>query len=184
MATQVKHISGVSTEQHITTLLEAGDKYAVTLIFQHYAPAMSNIIRRILKDVALVEDVLQESLVKIWQNSRSFDPSKGALFTWLVRICRNTAIDKTRSRDFRNTEKSKQAVDIVSIAEDRGEENDLERLYMRQLIGQLSENYRKLIDLAYFQGYTQKEIAENLDMPLGTVKTRIRMALKQLKAII
>lgn len=145
---------------------------------------MTNIIRRIVYDDAYVDDVLQESLVKIWQNSRSFDPDKGALFTWLVRICRNTAIDKTRSKDFRQSEKSKQAVDIVSIAEDRGEENDIEKLYMRQMIGQLSENHRKLIDLAYFQGYTQKEIAENLGMPLGTVKTRIRKALQQLRSIV
>ena len=102
----------------------------------------------------------------------------------MVNIARNTAIDKTRSKDFRNTEKSKQAVDIVSIAEDRGEESDLEKLYMRQMIGQLSEKHRKLIDLAYFQGYTQKEIAENLEMPIGTVKTRIRKALQQLRSIV
>lgn len=184
MATQVRHITGISTEQRITTLLQKGDSEAINLIFSHYGPALLNIIRRVVKDEAFAQDVLQESLVKFWRNGVKFDPDKGALFTWLVRICRNTAIDKTRSKDFQQSEKSKGAIELVDIAEVYGQEQELENMYVHQLIDELSENHRKLIDLAYFQGYTQKEIAENLGMPLGTVKTRVRQALQRLRAII
>lgn len=154
------------------------------MIFDNYGPVLLNIINRVVKDTALAEDVLQDALLKVWRNSKTYQADKGSLFTWLTRIARNAAIDKTRTRDFKQTETSRQAADLVSISDTPGHDNDLEQLYMRQLVDQLPEVQRNLIDLAYFQGYTQKEISENLDMPLGTVKTRIRLAIKHLRSII
>lgn len=185
MSTQVQHITQQSSvEEQIVYLLKDRDKAAIRLIFDHYGAVLLNIIRRVVKDEAMAQDVLQDSLLKFWKNSGSYDAEKGSLFTWLTRISRNAAIDKTRTKDFRLSETSRTAVDLVSISDTVKQESDLDKLYMKQLIDQLPEIQRELIDLAYFQGYTQKEISDNLEMPLGTVKTRIRLAIKHLRSII
>ena len=181
----MQHITEeTGVEDRIIRFLEDRDKDAIRLIFDHYGPVMLNIIKRVVKEHALAQDVLQESLIKVWKNAGAFNAEKGSLFTWLTRICRNAAIDKTRTKDFKQTETSKNGVDLVSISDTPVQDNELEQLYMRQLIDQLPDKQRNLIDLAYFQGYTQKEISENLEMPLGTVKTRIRLAIKHLRSII
>lgn len=136
-----------------------------------------------MRDEDIAEDVLQEVLLKVWNQSQKYDGSKGSLFTWLVTISKNSAIDKTKTKDFRLSHESKLSPELVSIEREDGN-NDLERLYMKQVIDQLPPNQRKLIDLAYFQGYTQREISENLGLPLGTVKTRLRSALMHLRTVI
>lgn len=181
----MQHITEeTGVENRIICFLKERDKEAIRLVFEHYGPVMLNIIKRVVKEHALAQDVLQDALVKVWKNSTAFDSEKGSLFTWLTRICRNAAIDKTRTKDFKQTETSRNGVDLVSISDTPGHDNELEQLYMRQLIDQLPDKQRNLIDMAYFQGYTQKEISENLEMPLGTVKTRIRLAIKHLRSII
>lgn len=154
------------------------------MIFDHYGTVMLNIIRRVIKDEAMAQDVLQDSLMKVWRNAASYNPEKAGLFTWLTRICRNAAIDKTRTKDFRLTETSRNAEALVTISDTVSQDTNLDALYMQQLVEQLPDKQRELIDLAYFQGYTQKEISDNLEMPLGTVKTRIRLAIKHLRSII
>jgi len=136
-----------------------------------------------LRDEKLSEDVLQAVLIKIWNNGDSYDPKKGSLYTWLVQISKNAAIDKTRSKDYLLTRKSKDALDLVSIAEEYVSDQ-IEELYLQQMVDTLPVEQKKLIDLSFFQGYTHKEISENLNMPLGTVKTRIRSAIQQLRSII
>ena len=185
MSTEARHIiQNVSIDEQIINLLQAKDKRALHLIYEHYAAVLINVILRVVCDKPMAEDVFQEALLKTWKNGHTYDAEKGGLFTWLTRVCRNAAIDKTRSKDFKQTERSKTAIDLVSITGLGNREEEVEHLYMHQLVDQLPVIQRKLIDLAYFQGYTQKEIAEKLDMPLGTVKTRIRLALKHLRSII
>ena len=185
MSTQTQNISQeASVEVQIIALLREKDKRAVQLIFENYSTILLNIIVRIVKYDSVAEDVFQEALLKVWKNGPSYDGAKGSLFTWLARICKNAAIDKTRSKDFRLTETSRNAVDLVSIAEAPVQEAEVESALMQETISQLPTAQKELIDLAFFQGYTHKEIAENLDMPLGTVKTRIRSAIKNLRSII
>ncbi len=174
----------LDVEEQIIICLNNQDRHALTLIYKSYSAAMFNIIKRIVKHDEIAQDVLQDALVKIWKNGRSFNRSKGSLYTWLAQICRNAAIDKTRSKDFQLTEKSKDSVDLVSINNQPDLDQRVDELYLRQMIDRLPENQRTLIDLSFFQGYTHKEIAQNLELPLGTVKTRIRLAIKQLRAII
>ncbi|MEM6522160.1 MAG: sigma-70 family RNA polymerase sigma factor [Bacteroidota bacterium] len=184
MVVQLDHIDTLtSQEDEILALLKNKEKRGLRIIFDNYSVNLLNVILRIVKDKTIAEDVLQESLLKIWHHASSYNRSKGSLFTWLVTICRNTAIDKTRSKDFRLVRESRMSPELVTV-EKESEDNELNKMYMRQLIDQLPSNQRDLIDLAYFQGYTQREIADNLRMPLGTVKTRIRMALKSLRSII
>ncbi len=173
-----------SIENKICYLLAERNKEAIELVFIHYGSLLLNVINRVLRDEAMSEDVLQLVLLKIWQNGHNFDSSKGALFTWLVRVSKNAAIDKTRTKDYRLTQESKNGVEVVSIIESVAGDDDMESLYAKQLIAQLPEEQRILINMSFFEGYTHKEICVRLDMPLGTVKTKIRTAIKHLRTII
>lgn len=185
VSNQLPYLTANSTvEERISYLLADNDKKALALIFDNYGSLLLNSILRVVKDKMMAEEVLQQVLLKVWQNADSFDAQKGSLFTWLVSISRNAAIDKTRTRDFRLTQESERSIELVNITEKETSEDQFEKMYVRQLLNQLPEVQRKLISMSYFQGYSHKEIAENLDMPLGTVKTRIRLAIKHLRGII
>lgn len=185
MTAQIEDIAQKpSVEEQIISLLKDKDKKAMQLIFENYSPVLRNIALRVVKYESVAQDVLQEALLKIWKNGQSYNADKGSLFTWMTRICRNAAIDKTRSKDYRLTETSMNAVDIVSISDTPVKESDVNRPEIQELVSRLPVNQRELIDLSYFQGYTHQEISENLEIPLGTVKTRIRSAIKNLRSII
>ncbi|MEL7001509.1 MAG: sigma-70 family RNA polymerase sigma factor [Bacteroidota bacterium] len=185
MATQIENTAQKPPiEEKIVDLLFQQDKEAIRLIFENYGPVLMNIITRVVKYEAVAQDVMQEALLKIWKNGITYNREKGSLFTWMTRICRNAAIDKTRSKDYRLTETSMNAVDLVSITDTPQDLGSMEEPYMRELIEQLPSGQKELINLAYFQGYTHKEISENLEIPLGTVKTRIRSAISKLRTII
>ncbi|MBO3697558.1 RNA polymerase sigma factor [Roseivirga sp. E12] len=171
-------------ESKISHLLAERNKEAIELVFTHYGSLLLNIINRVLRDDEMSEDVLQSVLLKIWQNGHNFDSSKGSLFTWLVRVSKNAAIDKTRTKDYRLSQESKNGVEVVSIAESISTGDEIEKLYAKQLIAQLPGDQKVLINMSFFEGYSHKEICENLGIPLGTVKTRIRTAIKHLRSII
>jgi len=173
-----------SVESKISHQLAERNKEAIQLVFTHYGPLLLNVINRVLRDEVMSEDVLQSVLLKIWQNGHNFDSSKGSLFTWLVRVSKNAAIDKTRTKDYRLSQESKNGVEVVSIAESVSSGDEMETLYAKQLIAQLPEDLKTLISMSFFEGYTHKEICEKLGIPLGTVKTRIRTAIKHLRSII
>lgn len=184
MINQERYISSDTTiEERIAYLLADQDKGALKLIYENYAVILLNVILKIVKHEDIAKDVLQESLVKVWHKSASFDRKKGTLFTWLVRICRNSAIDKTRSRDFADRQKSNEALDIVFISDSLGSKSD-DDSSLKDLISELSVIQQQLINLSFFEGFTHPEISEQLNMPLGTVKTKIRNALLQLRSII
>lgn len=173
-----------SIDERIIYLLCDKDKSGISLIFEHYGPFMLNVIRKVIYDEQMAEDVLMNVLLKIWQKFDQFDAEKGSLFSWLTRITKNSAIDKTRTKDFRLTEESRRGPELVNIAEEVSIDDSIDKMYMAQLLDQLPLSQRKLIDMSYFEGFTHKEIAQRLDIPLGTVKTRIRLAIKHLRSII
>jgi len=177
-------ILSISVEDQIIRYLSTKDEQAIHLIFENYSVAMMNAIRAIVKDEAIAEDVLQLVLVKIWEKGDTFDPGKARLFTWLIRVSKNAAIDATRGKDFLKTRKSEPIENFVF----NGEAIHQKRLQERnngvwESVAQLPDAQRCLIDMAYFQGYTQQEISKELNIPLGTVKTRMRKALETLRRI-
>lgn len=171
-------------EQRIIYLLNDGDKEAIQLVFKHYGPVLLNVILRVVGAREMAEDVLQQVLLKVWKNSDTFNQEKGSLFTWLVAISRNAALDKLKTKDFKLSQKSKSALQVVAIENRPDSNNSLEKLVARQMLEQLPENYHQLIKMSFFEGFSHQEISDRLNIPLGTVKTRIRMALKHLRAII
>ena len=123
--------------------------------------------------------------MNIWRRIEQYDPAKGRLFTWMMNIARNAAIDTLRSRSYQNSRKNQSIQDNV----DTLQVNDIiqpgvDTIGLRKVLEKLKEEQRILIELAYFKGYTHEEIAELQKMPLGTVKTRIRNALIQLRGLL
>ena len=165
-------------------LLEAvqrGDQGALAKLYDQYSAALFGTIMKIVGEKDRAEEVLQDSFVKIWRSASTYDPSKGRTFTWMLNIARNTAIDLVRTAQFRSAEKIKPIDKHVFRLGSDDERKQLDNLGMDTVLGRLKPEHRELIDLAYYQGYSQQEIAEKTGLPLGTVKSRTRTALQQLK---
>jgi RNA polymerase sigma factor (sigma-70 family) len=172
-------------EQQLITLLYRQDKDAFSYLYDNYSAALFGVILRIVTKEESAEDVLQETFVKIWSNFQSYDKTKGKLFTWMVNIARNLAIDKTRSKNFQNEQKNFSTDKNVDyIDSQKNTEFKPENIGLRELLSKLPGDQQQLIDMAYFQGYTQQELAEVLQMPLGTVKTKMRTAIMTLRKLI
>ena len=173
------------SETELVALLKQRDNRAFSYLYDNYAGALNGVILPIVNDEETSNDVLQEVFVNVWKKIEFYDSSKGRLFTWLLNVARNAAIDKVRSKSFRNSKST------VSIPES-GEANvsasvsqpNADFIGLKKMLGKLKDEYRLLIDLSYFQGFSHDEISKALDIPLGTVKTRIRTALIQLKTML
>jgi RNA polymerase sigma-70 factor (ECF subfamily) len=154
-------------------------------LYDHYASALLGVIARIIRKEELAEEVLQDVFLKIWDRIDSYDPAKGKLFTWMLNIARNHAIDKTRSREF---SKDKQTGDLSkfvrSIDTNDYVEQGIEAIGLQEVISGLPDDQRFVIDQHYLKGYTQAEISEEFNLPLGTVKTRMRLAMKVLRNLL
>jgi RNA polymerase sigma factor (sigma-70 family) len=153
---------------------------AFNYLYDHYHGALYGIIYSIVQEPAVADDVLQESFVKIWRQINTYDASKGRLFTWMLNIARNGSIDKLRSKSFRQQQQNQSLQESVydSI---KVEQPSADLIGLRKMVGELKLEFRQLVELAYFQGYTQEEMSEALQIPLGTVKTRMRAALIELR---
>ena len=174
----------IDREQEIIRLLQQRDEKAVGLLYQYYAGALYGIISRMIPTKEIAEEVLQDVFVKIWQHADRYESSKGRLFTWLAQITRNAALDRVRSAAYRKGQKTDTLSSSVSNSSSVSEEMSFKDDGLRKVIESLDEKYRTLIDFAYFQGYSQSEIAEALELPLGTVKTRLRSAVNHLREVL
>ena len=153
-------------------------------LFEHYGGALNNIIGRIVTEPEIAQEVLQDVLMRIWDNIEKYEPDKSRLFTWMARIARNAAIDRVRSKDYRQSHKTDELGGIVINDNKLSETLNVEHIGLAKLLNHLDANYRSIIDLLYFKDYTQAETAEALDLPLGTVKTRSRRALIRLREVL
>lgn len=157
------------------------DQSAFAYLYENYGGALNGIIYRMVNDIAVAEDILQEAFLKIWNNFAQYDASKGRLFTWMANITRNLTIDTIRSKGYKN----QQRTGSIESSEYGGGDNNspakFDGLGINKSVGALRPEYKKLIDLAYYFGYTQEEISKQLDIPLGTVKTRMRSAINELR---
>jgi RNA polymerase sigma-70 factor (ECF subfamily) len=171
------------TEPELIDLLKLRQQTAFSYLYDNYAPALYGIIVSIVPDRELANDVLQEVFVKIWKQVSTYDASKGRLFTWMMNIARNASIDMLRSKNY---QRSKQNRELTETVYEKGgsTSTNVEQIGLRKLVNSLKEDYRILLELAYFEGLTQDEISKMLNMPLGTVKTRLRTALIQLRELL
>jgi RNA polymerase sigma-70 factor (ECF subfamily) len=172
------------SEEEIVGLLKEKDPKALRYIYDKYAVALHGVIYRIVPVAEVAEEILQETFVKIWQHADSYDKQKGRLYTWMLNIARNQAIDKTRSSDFKNQTQTQNTDSYVYAADTAGSEEIMpEHIGLKEIVQTLRPQQKELIDLIYFMGFTQAEAAEKLKMPLGTVKTRVRNAILELRKL-
>jgi len=168
-------------EIEVITLLSQRDKSAISMAYQNYADALFGIIVRIVKSKEIAEEVLQDTFLKIWNNASKFDKSKGRLFTWFANIARNTAIDMVRSAKYQQIKKTDSLENSVNTNIALITNLEIKDTGLEKVINSLDEKYRQIIDKLYFEGYTHSELAKEMDIPLGTVKSRLRLAIKELR---
>lgn len=175
-----------STDVYLLDAIARGDEQALATLYDRYRLILFSLILRILHSRPEAEDVLQEAFLQVWQKAKGYDESRGRPFTWLVTISRSRAIDRLRSLGARDRlaisverEASEEVGDAVTdvILSERGK-------VVRDTLAELPEDQRQVLLLAYFDGFTQSEIAKRLDLPLGTVKTRMRSGMIKLREML
>lgn len=170
-------------ESELVLLLKQRNESAFSYLYDNYSAALYSVIISIIPDRELSNDILQEVFVKIWRQIETYDVTKGRLFTWMLNIARNASIDALRSKNFHQRQQNRELTE--QIYETGGSTHtNTDKIGLRKIVYKLKEEYRVLVELSYFEGFTQDEISKMLKIPLGTVKTRLRTALIQLKQVI
>ncbi len=177
-------LANQDNQEILLQLLRKKDEAGMRYLFDHYGGALNHIIGRIVTEPEVAQEVLQDVLMRIWENIDKYESDKSRLFTWMARIARNAAIDRVRSKAYRKGEKTDKLDSVVVNRNNLSETMNVEHIGLAKLLDNLDANYRSIIDLLYFKDYTQAETAEALDLPLGTVKTRSRRALQQLRQVL
>jgi len=168
-------------EKEIVYLLNKADKKAISLLYEYYADALYGVILKIVTDEHIAQDVLQESFVKIWKNAKKYDSKKAKLFTWLYRIAYNTAIDKVRSYSIKA--KKEIQIDDSNVYKLTSVSLNQDVMDIKKHLNTLEEKYQIVIQALFFEGMTQQEASDELDIPLGTIKSRLKIGLRELKKI-
>ena len=170
-------------EGELVLLLKQRHEHAFSYLYDHYSGSLYSVIVSIVPDRELANDLLQEVFIKIWRQIESYDNAKGRLFTWMLNVARNASIDAVRSKNFQQSQQNRELTENVY---DQGGsiQTNTDKIGLRKIVHKLKDEYKVLVELSYFEGYTQDEISKMLNIPLGTVKTRLRTALTQLKQVI
>ena len=161
------------------------DAKAFESLYEMYNESIFGVINTVVKNDDIATEVLQDVFIKAWNKSDSYTSKKGRFFTWLLNIARNAAIDKVRSKSYKNTQQN-QDIDffVHSIESNDNLDQKINAIGIKKYIGKLAEKCKQIIDFIYFKGYTQKETAETLEIPLGTVKTRNRNCISELRKVL
>ncbi len=173
------------SEEELVFALQQQDKPAFSYLYDNYSGALFGLVYKMVNDKELAEDILQEAFVKIWNNFANYDSVKGRLFTWMINLTRNLTIDTLRSKGYKKQSKihsDDKSVNNFSDSSNPAEKYDA--MGIRKQLTLLKNDQKQIIDLAYFGGFTQDEISKQLGVPLGTVKTRMRAAILELRKIL
>jgi len=174
------------TDLELMKRIARKDSNALQLIYERYERPMYTFAYRIVKDSMLAEEILQELFLRIWNAAEKYDEDQGKLSSWMFTLTRNIAIDGLRRRQIRTAQ---QVVETEQLNRTQDESADTENAVEAKVIGEqvreamrnLSQDQHQVVELIYFGGYTQQEVSVNCDIPLGTVKSRVRLAMKALK---
>jgi RNA polymerase sigma factor (sigma-70 family) len=171
-------------EDELIRRLRSKDKTALDYLYDHYSGAIYSVIIRIIRTEEIAQEVLQDVFLKYWNRFDTYDASRGKLFTWMLNIARNQAIDRTRSRELGKEKKTGGIENFVNtIASTRAEEQFVDAIGLKEVLKTLPVEQQFVVEYLYFRGYSQSEVSEEFNIPLGTVKTRLRLAMKQLRSL-
>ncbi|WP_311316230.1 RNA polymerase sigma factor [Roseivirga seohaensis] len=169
-------------EQELILKLKNQDKDALSYLYDKYGAALYGAVQRIVQDEDVTAEVVQDIFLKIWNKIGMYDPQKGRLFTWMLNLSRNAAIDKIRSKEIKRSAKTDSIDEYVyTIDRQNSTETSVDGIGVRALMDALVEEQRFVLLKVYFEGFSHSEIADEYDIPLGTVKSRLRSALKHLR---
>jgi len=168
----------------ILTACARGDEAQFARLYDATAPRIFGLVRKVVRDPAQAEEVTQEVYLQIWRQCARFDPTAGSALSWMMTIAHRRAVDRVRSAQAQTDRETaydtgQQTIPYDTTAESAHRELDAERV--RKALGKLTPAQRSAIDLAYFGGYTHREVAALLNLPMGTAKTRIRDGLIRLR---
>jgi len=166
-------------DMRLVARIRAGDQQAMSELYDRYAKVVYAVALRVLQNAEAAEDVLQDVFLQLWRNPDAFDASRGSMAAWLAVISRHRSIDRLRQR------RPETDIEECVIASGRDLSEETERSLVidkvRQVLAEMNPDHRQVLELAFFQGLTHTDIAKKTGEPLGTVKTRIRSGLKQLR---
>lgn len=157
------------------------DRKSYDYLYDQYSPKLYGIALHITQKKDIAEDVLQETFIKVYKNINKYDESKGNFLTWVLNICRNGAIDKIRY----GQESRKIQFDSLNVNMTTGTDPEMKLAdsELWAVLEELDDEHKEILKLSYYYGYSHTEIAEKLNMPLGSVKSKIRIALRELRKI-
>ena len=172
--------------------LQQGQSWALSVIYDRHSPMLYGLALKILKNPTLAQDVLQDVFVKIWKSADSYNRKRGVPLAWMTVLCRNRCIDLLRSkdlqterRDFMDESRMGEMEQYTDPGESPLNQADLSLLSstVKRALASLPVEQKDLLEKAYYEGFTQSELAKSLKIPLGTVKTRMRLGMQKLKQI-
>jgi RNA polymerase sigma-70 factor (ECF subfamily) len=161
------------------------DQVAFEKLYNMYSKSIHGVVYNIVKNSDMADELMQDVFIKAWKKADTYSSKKGRFFTWILNIARNTAIDKTRSKAFKQTKQNLNAdffVDIITSNDNLDASTDA--IGIKKFVTNLGQKCKEVIELLYFKGFTQKEASEELQMPIGTVKTRNRNCIQQLRDMV
>ena len=174
----------VDIEQLVQEFQNKNEK-AFQKLYGMYHHSINGIIYNIVKDADIADELTQDVFVKAWQSSESYSAKKGRFFTWILNIARNTAIDKLRSKAYKNSKQNLSADFFVNSIETNENLNDaMNAIGIKKYVEKLTQKCIEVIDLLYFKGFTHKEESETLSMPIGSIKTKNRNCIQELRNMI
>ena len=172
------------SEDELVALLKSDDPKGLNFLYDNYSGPLFGVILRIVGSQDMAEDILQDSFVKIWRKISSYDKSKGRLYTWIVNISRNTAIDSLRIKDYDLKSKNQRLDNSVrSINRQYNVSTKIDTIGLKAVVEKMEPGSKLIIDKLYFEGFTHEEAAKELNMPVGTLKTKLHSAIRQLRSI-
>ena len=181
-------VTATTSDAELLRLSAGGDKGAFSALYDRFSRPLFSLAVKVLSNASEAEDVVQEVFVELWEKAPEFDAARAKPFTWAVCITRNKAIDRVRSRSRRSTILERASVDIADRSLGSASVDSRESAWFNESAGiireafvELPEDQRTAIELAFFEGLSQSQIAERLSQPLGTVKARIRRGLSRLR---
>ncbi|MEA5458082.1 sigma-70 family RNA polymerase sigma factor [Arcicella sp. LKC2W] len=172
----------IIAEDALVVLLQSKDQRGFSILYDNYSSALYGVILKIVRSEEIAADVMQDSFVKIWKNIDAYNRSKGTLFTWILNVARNTAIDRIRSQEFQNSQRNQDIDSNINLIDNQeSSQFDVDAIGLKKVVEHLRPEHQQMIELLYFKGYTQAEVADEFGIPLGTVKTRVKAAIVQLR---
>lgn len=168
----------------LVTRVKNRDRAALETLYDQYSGALYGAILRIIRQQDLADEILQDAFLKFWDKIDTYDPAKGRLFTWMLNVARNLAIDKTRSKEISQQSKTGDIENFVGVI-DRQESGAMpvDTIGLTETLKLLPEEQRFVVEHLYLKGYTQSELADESGIPLGTIKTRLRLGMIELRKL-